>query len=108
MGHTITGYSVRVATSTTVLDSISWTAIPGSTATSTTYTVTGLANGLRYYFQIRAHNAAGRSEESAVATIQLAAFPSAPVTISDSNLRTALEAKLGTRQPHLAEIPLSG
>ena len=92
---TVTSYSVRVATSTTVLDSISWAAIPGSTAVSTTHTVTGLANGLRYYFQIRAHNAVGHGAESAVATIQLAASPSAPVTIGDSNVRTALEAEIG-------------
>ena len=93
---TITGYSVRVATSATILGSISWTAIPGSTATSTTHTVPSLVNGLRYYFQIRAHNAVGHGTESAAATIQLAASPSAPVTIRDSSLRTALEAEIGS------------
>ena len=92
---TITGYSVRLATSTAILGSSSWTAIPGSTATCTTHTVPSLANGLRYYFQIRAHNVVGHGTESAAATIQLAASPSAAVTISDSNLRTALEAEIG-------------
>ncbi len=37
-----------------------WYPIPGSTGSTTSYTVTGLSNGKRYIFKIRAVNAAGR------------------------------------------------
>ena len=37
-----------------------WTDIPGSTASTTSHTVTGLTNGKTYGFRIRAVNAAGR------------------------------------------------
>ena len=43
-------YHVMVATSTL----IDWTDIPNSNATTTTYTVTGLTNGVEYTFQIQA------------------------------------------------------
>ena len=90
---TITGYSVRYATSLPV--SGSWTAIAGSGATTTSHTVASLTNGTRYYFQIRATNANGDSAASNTATIQLAATPSAAVAIPDGNLRTVLETATG-------------
>ena len=45
----------------------SWTDIPSSGATTTSYTVTGLANGTAYRFRIRAVNAGGEGPQSAVA-----------------------------------------
>ena len=92
---TITGYSLRYATSTTALASGAWTAISGSASSTVAYTVPNLTNGTRYHFQIRATNAAGHSPPSNTATAQLADIPSAAVAIPDANLRAALEAKLG-------------
>ena len=76
-----------------------WTAISGSGATTTSHTVSGLTNGMRYYFEIRATNANGISPwnnaGAAVQTVQLATSPSTAVTIPDTNLRTALETATG-------------
>ena len=91
----ITGYSVRSATSTTLLAAASWQAISGSGATTTSHTVGSLTNGTRYYFQIRATNAQGDSAASNTATIQLATSPSTAVNIPDDNLRAALETATG-------------
>ena len=90
----ITGYSVRHATSTSALASASWTVISGSTATTTTHTVSGLTNGTRYHFQLRAANSLGDGA-AAQTTIQLAASPATAVTIADTNLRSAMETALG-------------
>ncbi len=90
----ITGYSVRHATSTSTLASASWTAISGSTATTTTHTVSGLTNGTRYHFQLRAANSVGDGT-AAQTTIQLAASPATAVSIADTNLRSAMETALG-------------
>ena len=46
----------------------SWTGIPGSGASTTTYTVTGLTNDNLYSFQVRAENAAGYGTPSATVT----------------------------------------
>ena len=89
---TITGYSVRYATSLPVGGT--WTDISGSGATTTSHTVAGLSNGTRYYFQIRAANAFGDSAPS-TATTQLATSPATGVTISDANLRARLETLTG-------------
>ncbi len=56
--------------------------------------MSGLANGTRYHFRLRATNAEGDGT-AAQTTIQLAATPAATVTISDAALRTALERNLG-------------
>ena len=90
--NTITGYSVRSATSTARLAANAWSTIPSSGATTVMHTVSSLANGTRYYFQVRATNANGDSPPSNTATIQLAASPSAPVAIPDDNLRAAILA----------------
>ena len=92
----ITGYSYRYATSVAAFTSGSppaWTTVAGG-GSSTSQTVPSLTNGTRYYFRLRATSAGGDSPV-AHATIQLAASPSAAVTISDGNLRTALEGALG-------------
>ena len=81
--------------STSLPVSGSWTAIASSGATTTSHTVASLTNGTRYYFEIRATNANGNSGASNTATIQLAASPSTAVSITDANLRTALETATG-------------
>ena len=51
-----------------------WVDIPNSTATTTSYTVTGLTNGMAYSLRIRAVNAGGNSPASA----EVRATPMAP------------------------------
>ena len=90
---TITGYSYRFATSAAALAGAAWNAIGGGAAT-TSHTVTGLANGTRYHFALRAANADGDGS-AAQATIQLAATPGAVVALGDAALRGAVESALG-------------
>ena len=92
----ITGYSVRHATSEAALSSEAWTAISISDDDAATvgHTVSGLTNGTRYYFQVRATSAAGDGPPS-TATIRLAASPAAVVAINDDGLRNSFELPLG-------------
>ncbi len=59
---TITKYQVRHASGTSVPANTAWTNIDGSSAATTSHTVTGLTNGTRYAFEIRAVGRAGNSE----------------------------------------------
>ena len=59
-----------------------WSDIGGSSATTTTYTVTGLTNGSAYGFELRAVNASGDGEASSVGATPIA-VPDAP-TISSA------------------------
>ena len=59
-----------------------WSDIVGSSATTTTYTVTGLTNGSAYGFELRAVNASGDGEASSVGATPIA-VPDAP-TISSA------------------------
>ncbi|WP_446830451.1 fibronectin type III domain-containing protein [Candidatus Foliamicus sp.] len=56
---TITKYQVRHAAAAFVPEETIWTDITGSGAGTTRHDVTGLTNGTRYAFEIRAVNAAG-------------------------------------------------
>ena len=58
------------------------------------HTVSGLANGTRYHFRLRATNADGNGPAEQ-ATIQLAAIPGSAVMISDAVLRSLVERKFG-------------
>ena len=91
---TITGYSYRFATSAAALAGASWNAISGGGAATMSHTVTGLANGTRYHFALRAANADGDGS-AAQATIQLAATPGAAVALGDAALRGTVERALG-------------
>jgi Fibronectin type III domain len=57
----------------------SWKTIASPTTRS--YTATGLANGTRYYFRIRAHNAAGYGALSTIASAVPRTVPSAPTAV---------------------------
>ena len=59
-----------------------WTGIPGSGATTTAHTVTGLENGTAYTFKLRAHNASGNGVESDEATAIPVAIPAKPTGFS--------------------------
>ena len=60
---TITGYQYRYRSSaqSTFND---WRAMPGSRATTTSYTVSGLSDNTHYFIEIRAINSAGESPEA--------------------------------------------
>ena len=84
-GPPITGYQYRSATGTTVPSSTVWLAVPdsGDAGTSTAdergVTVTGLANGTGYAFEVRAENSAGSGAKagpvSATASAMSCAVP---------------------------------
>ena len=79
-------YHVMVATSTL----IDWTDIPNSNATTTTYTVTGLTNGVEYYFQIQVVDEDIATESETVSATPLPSLPNAPTlsvpTEGDTNV----------------------
>ena len=84
--NTITKYQYRRKTDTGTYGS--WTDIPNSGDTTTSYTVTGLTNGTQYTFAVRAVNAGGNGAASTV-TATPALAPTAP---------TNLEAEVGDRR----------
>jgi predicted phage tail protein len=71
-GATINKYAVQRATSAAG----PWTTI--ATPTTRSHTVGGLTNGIRHYFRIRAHNSAGWSTTSTVASAVPRTVPTAP------------------------------
>ena len=93
----ITGYAVRHATDPAAFEASmppEWAAIPESDADTDRHTVPALADGTRYYFQIRATSADGDSPLSNTATTRLARTPGAAVSVGDANLRHWLEAAM--------------
>ena len=60
----ITGYEYRQSTDDGTNWDPDWTGIPGSSASTTSHTVTGLTNRISYRFQIRAVNDHGNGPES--------------------------------------------
>ena len=63
----ITGYQYRQSDDGGDTWSPDWTAIPGSTPTTTSHTVTGLASDTAYVFQVRANNGHGNGPPSKTA-----------------------------------------
>lgn len=88
----ITGYELRRAGSAENLGA--WAAIAGSGAGTAEHVASGLANGQRHYFELRAVSDAGAGP-AAAASIALAATPDAVVDIPDALLRAAFAQWLG-------------
>ena len=93
LDSSITSYQVRQGSGSPLTFS-AWATVPGSGANTRTATVTGLTNGTRYTFEVRAVSGSGNGAAVRASTT-LAASPSATVTIADASLRGALETALG-------------
>ena len=87
-GSAITDYIIQRSPNGT----IGWVTINDGVRTTTTYTVTGLTNGTRYYFRVLAKNAAGNSAASSnVANAIPRTEPSAPaLRATPGNARVTL------------------
>ena len=70
-----------------------WAEVPNSDADTVEHTVSGLTNGTRYIFEVRAADDDGAGEAARASTI-LAASPSSAVEVSDAGLREAIEETL--------------
>ena len=89
----VTGFSFRYAANAAALSHAAprqWLAIPGSTPETDEHLVRDLANGTRYYFQVRAVGRDGEGPVSAIATVELPTSPNELVEIPDDELRMAL------------------
>ena len=73
-GSAVTDYIIQRSPNGTT----GWVTISDGVNTNTTYTVTGLINGTRYYFRVYAHNAAGNGPASNVANAIPRTLPTAP------------------------------
>jgi len=87
-GSAITGYELSYGMSDDYV--ASWTSMDGSSAGTTTYTVTGLTNETEYTFEIRAVNFIGSSDSSGIttATPTSAAPPPPVITIDEQPAAT--------------------
>ena len=88
----ITRYEVRHGTGADPAFG-SWSTVSGSGATTTEATVTGLANGMRYAFEVRAVSSDGEGATGRV-WASLASSPATAVTIPDAALRSVIERGL--------------
>ena len=77
-GLAITDYVIQRSPNGTT----GWATIGDGVSTTTTFTVTGLTNGTRYYFRVLARNAAGNSAWSNVVNAIPRTVPSAPRTLT--------------------------
>lgn len=71
-----------------------WAEVAGSDADTVAHTVSGLANGSRYIFEVRAVDDDGAGD-AARASTRLAMSPSAEVEVPDAELRERVEHTLG-------------
>ena len=81
-GSAITGHEFRYGTN--FPSDGDWTEISDSApggANETSYTVSGLQNGIQYYFEVRARNAVGASGESDSAFARAGTSPPAPTNL---------------------------
>ena len=72
-GSAITDYIIQRSPNGTT-----WTTVSDGINTATAYTVTGLTNGVRYYFRVFANNAAGTSPASPAVSATPRTVPSQP------------------------------
>ena len=88
-----------------------WTGIPSSGASTSSYTVTNLANGTRYTFKLRAVNASGNGVESDEASATPIAAPGKPsgftASAGDSEVRLTW-GRSQQRHHHPLAVPAEG
>ncbi len=85
-----------------------WTAISGSTAGTTRYTVTGLSNGVRYRFSVRAKNRAGEGPGSATAEAVLltAAYSASSYQATEGGAAVSVGVVLSPATDRTVSIPI--
>jgi hypothetical protein len=94
-GSAITDYIIQRSPNGTS----SWVTINDGVRTTTTHTVTGLANGTRYYFRVFARNAAGTGAASNVANAIPRTRPSAPRTLTAAATTVSGQVRLSWLLP---------
>jgi protocatechuate 3,4-dioxygenase beta subunit len=87
-GSAVTDYVIQRSRTS----SSNWTTVSDGVRTTTSYTVSGLSNGVRYYFRIAAKNAAGAGSFTSVINATPRTVPSMP---------RSLAASAGSRQVRL-------
>ena len=107
---TITGYEYRARANLPDFSWIDWTAVSGSDASTTSMTLSGLANGIEYRFMVRAVNANGAGDSAPDGDPgYIAATPRAPpgpvasvtVTRGDGSLDASWDAVDGATSYHI-------
>ena len=71
-----------------------WARVPGAGANTVRHTVSGLANGTRYFFELRAFDNDGFGAAASASTL-LAESPSSAVEVPDAGLRERIGQTLG-------------
>ena len=87
-------YEFRFGARENQLEFNTWAEVPGSSWNTGEHIVAGLANGSRYFFELRAVDDDGPGA-AARTSITLAASPSSMVQVPDAQLRMEIERKLG-------------
>ncbi len=88
-------WQVRHAEGTSVPETVAWTDVPNSNATTTGHTVTGLANGTEYTFEVRAVNA--NNGPAGEVSLTLAGLVVSPTSLSiEANASGSFTVALST------------